>query len=137
MRNYPWNTYETIQNYGLVYAEKYYEHSPPSLAESEQMKPKLDTTVLIDKRLESNRPDIRLVHKGSHEWIVIDVAVHWDTNIVKSEQGKVENYEDPARQIGELNQVAAQVFSLAVGAFVTISSNLSASQDNVKIPGII
>lgn len=42
----------------------------------------LDTAILMDKPLESNRPDT-LAHKGINGWILIDFAIHCDKKIVK------------------------------------------------------
>lgn len=41
-----------------------------------------DTTIL-----ESNRPDITLLHKSSHETILINIAIPWQ-NLVKAEEEK-------------------------------------------------
>lgn len=44
-------------------------------------------------------------YKSSREWILIDVAVPWDKNIVKAKQVEIERYEDLTRQIREIYQV--------------------------------
>lgn len=43
--------------YGQVYAMKWHDHSPPSVAENDQQKIIWVTTVLINKRLETNQLD--------------------------------------------------------------------------------
>lgn len=53
-----------------------------SVAENKKMKPILDMEILTDKRLKSNRSDITLVNKNSHEWILIEVGVHGYKNTV-------------------------------------------------------
>lgn len=42
-----------------------------------------DTTILTDKQLESNRPDIdtTLVHKSRYKLILIDLVLPWDMKI--------------------------------------------------------
>lgn len=58
-----------------------------------------DMTTLTEKRLESNCSDITLVHKSSHEWVLIEIVVHWGKNIIKVEQTKIQKYQDLAKQI--------------------------------------
>lgn len=54
---------------------------------------KSDATILTDNHMGSNRPDIM------NKLIMIDVAVSWNKNVVKSEQAKILTYQKPARQI--------------------------------------
>lgn len=53
------------------------------------MKVKWDMTIQTNKRLARNRTDIALVQLSSHKWILIDVAVPWDKNILKEKQPKI------------------------------------------------
>lgn len=69
---------------------KWYEHPPLSLVENERVKLMWERTIFNDKRLESDRPDITLVHKCSFEWILIDVALPWNKNIAnEKEEAKI------------------------------------------------
>lgn len=56
-----------------------------------------ETAILTDKRLESNRPDTTLVQKRSYEWILIDVEVLWDKNILKGSAGENTEVHGPNR----------------------------------------
>lgn len=52
----------------------------------------------------NGRPDITLVHKASHKWILIDVAIVWKRNIFKTEQVKIPGCRNLSVQIGEMYQ---------------------------------
>lgn len=65
------------------------EHSTLSVAEKEQVKLAWDKTILTDMRLENNNHDITCVQNSSHEWILIDVAVPKDKNLVIEQQADI------------------------------------------------
>lgn len=77
--------------YGQVCAMKWYDHSPPSVAEKDQIKFMWVTTVLINKRLETNQLDIGLMHKSIHERFLMDVAIYWYKITVEAKQSIVQN----------------------------------------------
>lgn len=62
------------------------------------------TAILTDKRLEVNRPD-----KGSYERSLIDFAVLWYKNILKTVKKNIQRYLDLARQSRDTLQEAPQV----------------------------
>ena len=53
-----------------------------------------DTTVYTGKKLNHNRPDITLVRKDTQEWTLINIAVPADQNIISTEEGNVDRYQD-------------------------------------------
>lgn len=108
--------WELYIKYGLVYARKWYKKLPPSLTANKQVKLMWYTTILTLKHLESNRPDITLVHNKRYELLLIDVTEPLDKNTRKSEQASRERYQDLAGYIRGINQAAAaQVASFVVG----------------------
>lgn len=89
-----------------------------------------DMTILSDKRLKSNRPDITFLYKIGHVLILIDIAVPWDINIVKEEQVKIQKYQNMTEQIEKMYQVAAQVvFLVHLALSSRISLHLKTPQD--------
>lgn len=77
------------------------------VAENEQVNLMWDITILTDKFLGSSLPDLTLVHMSSYEWILIDIMVPWDKNIVKAEQVKTLKFQDLTEQIIKMYQAAA------------------------------
>lgn len=59
--------WELYIKYGLEYARKWYKKSPPSLTANKQVKLMWYMAILTLKHLESNRPDITLVHNRRDE----------------------------------------------------------------------
>lgn len=58
---------------GLHYSSKQCKDSPPPLAAYEKVKLLQGTSILIDQRLESNRPDKTLGRTSRHEWNLISL----------------------------------------------------------------
>ena len=62
-----------------------------------------DTTIYTDKVLQHNRPDITLVHKETQKWTLIDIAVPADKNITRTQEKKVEEYQELAFEIRRIH----------------------------------
>ena len=58
-------------------------------------------TIHTDKVLKHNRPDVTLVHKDTQKWTLIDIAVPADQTIIRTEEEKVEKYQELAFEIRE------------------------------------
>lgn len=68
-----------------------------------------------------------------HGWILLDVAVPWDKNIVMAEQAKIQRMKSR-----KLYQAEAQVVPFFVaGVLTAISWHISDSQDLLVIPDTI
>ena len=81
--------WELSKKYDLECGEKWYEHQPLPVIENDQVKLVWDGTILTDRHVPHNRPDITLVLKDKHQWLLVDVAVPDDRNIVKTEAWKI------------------------------------------------
>ena len=55
-----------------------------------------DGTIVTDRRVPHNRQDITLVFKDKNQWLLVDVAVPDDPNIVTTEAWKIERYQELA-----------------------------------------
>ena len=53
--------------------------------------------IYTDKKSKHNRPDITVMQRDTKEWALIDIAVPADQNVSKTEQEKVEKYQDLVR----------------------------------------
>ena len=51
-------------------------------------------TIYTDKVLKHNRPDVTLKHKDTQKWTLIDIAVPADQSIIRTEEEKVEKYQE-------------------------------------------
>ena len=94
-----------------------------------------DTTVYKDKQLKHNRPDITLGYKETQKWTLIDIAVPADQNIVRTEEEKVERYQDLAFEIKRIFGASKMTVKLIViGALGTISKNAKTWYGKLDLP---
>ena len=96
-----------------------------------------DRTIQTARTVEHNRPDIILIEKKENKWLLIDVAVPCDFNIVKTEEWKVEKYQDLAFEISRMYRVETKVIPIVIGAFGTVPKRLKKSIDGLKITNFI
>ena len=104
------------RRYGLECGERWYEHQSIPVMENEQVKLMWDNTVITDRRVPHNRPDITLVLKDRHQWVMVDVAVPDDRNIVTTEAWKIERYQDLAFEVQRMYRVEVVVVPLIIRA---------------------
>ncbi|KAI5725072.1 hypothetical protein M8J77_010587 [Diaphorina citri] len=78
---------------------EYYKYQPQPVLENENMKIYWDSTVVTDRRIEANRPDIVLVDKNEKTVKLIDIAHPVDHNILHSTATKIHKYQDLAIEI--------------------------------------
>lgn len=76
----PWkwthrNHWSLRNKYGLDCSEKTYPHSPPSVDKYEQLKLVYSVTILIEKHLGGNHPDVT----GAEYQLWMDPDRHWST----------------------------------------------------------
>ena len=67
--------WELAKKHNIEHAEKWYDHIPAAVAETDTIQLKWDSTIYTNNRLAHNRPDITLIDKKSNEWTLIDIAV--------------------------------------------------------------
>ena len=97
--------WELCKEYGVECSDKWYEHSPKSIEENEEVKLLWDFTIQTDREIHHRRPDIVIQKKKAKETIIVDIAVPGDSNVRQKETEKYEKYQDLAREIkGSGNQ---------------------------------
>ena len=78
--------------------DKWYEHSPKSVEENEEVKLLWDFTIQSDREIHHRRPDIVIQKKKVEETIIVDIAVPGDSNITQKESGKVWKVSRPGKR---------------------------------------
>ena len=130
--------WELAKKHNIEHAEKWYDHIPAAVAETDTIQLKWDSTIYTNNRLAHNRPDITLIDKESNEWTLIDIAVPFDQNIVKTEDEKVERYQDLAFEIKrEHRNAKVEVIPVVIGALGAYSKNAKNFVERLKIPNIL
>ena len=122
--------WELSRRYGLECGERWYEHQPIPVIENEQVKRMWDNTIITDRRVPHNRPDITLVLKDRHPWVMVD------RNVVTTEAWKIEWYQDLAFDVKRMHQVEVVVVPLVIGVLGTVSKDFAKWQEYLAIPDI-
>ena len=125
--------WEVCKEHGLEHAPKWYEHVPQRCQENEKVKVLWDMTFFSDKKLPHNRPDISIFDKNERKWKLIDVAVPFDGNVPKTENEKVDRYQDLVFEIDRLYRTPAEVIPIVVGALGTVTSNLMPALNKLEM----
>ena len=73
---------------GLPAADKWYEHEPERVVDSDKAKLLWDFLIQTDHEIQSRRPDIVFLDKEGNQCFIVDIAVPGDACIVEKEKKK-------------------------------------------------
>ena len=108
------------------------------MVETETMTLKWDSTIYTNNKLKHNRPNITLINKETNEWTLIDIAVPFDQNILRTEDEKIARYQDLTFAIKrENNNTKVDVIPVVTGALGSYSKNVKTWIETLKIPNIL
>ena len=99
------------------------------MIENDQVKLLWDGTIVTDRRVPHNWPDITLVLKDKHQWLLVNVAVPYERNIVTTEAWKIERYQELAFEVRRIHQVEVVVVPLVIGALGRVSKDFAKWQE--------
>ena len=69
------------------------------------------------------------MHKDTQDWTLIDIAVPADQNIIRTEEEKVEKYQDLASEIRTIHGASkVTVIPIVIGALGSISKRAKAAE---------
>ena len=94
----------------------------PCQSQNGKVRTTCDVTIYTDKVLKHNQPDITQVHKDTKKWILVDIAVPADQNITRTEEEKVEKYQELAFEIRRVHGASKVIIiPIVIGALGSIS----------------
>ena len=97
-----------------------------------------DITIYTAKVLKHNRPDITLVHKGTQKWTLIDIAVPANQNITRTEEEKVEKYQELAFEIRRVHGASkVTITPIVIGALGSISKGAKIWFRKLDVPDFL
>ena len=108
--------WEMNRQYGIECNDKWYDHQPFPTAENGEVSIIWDMAMYTDKVLKHNRPHITLVHKDTQKWTLTDIAVPADQNINRTEEEKVEKYQELAFEIRIHGASKVTIMPIVIGA---------------------
>ncbi|XP_063599498.1 uncharacterized protein LOC134775819 [Penaeus indicus] len=110
---------------GVKRADKWYDHEPEGVIETERYKILWDFKVQTDHQLEHNRPDLVFYDKQQQPCQIIDVACPFDTRVENKMKEKVDRYQDlkgEIKRIWKCKQV--DIIPVVIGALGTIHRDM-------------
>jgi len=95
----------------------YYEYTPANVVENENFKLYWNRSILTDKTVSFNRPDITFMNKKTKNTFLIDIAVPNTHNLAKTISDKQNKYQELANEICAMwKQKAAQVIPILISS---------------------
>ena len=100
--------WELCRKYGLKCADVWYKEVPEEVRGSKDGKVEIwwDKKVETVKSLAHNRPDVVVFDWGKKECLIVDFAVPWDTNVIKTEKDKITKYAPLASGVRKLHGIS-------------------------------
>ena len=88
--------------------------------------------------LKHNRPDITLVHKDTHKWTLIDIAVPADQNITRIKEEEIKKYQELAFEIRRIHEASkVTIIPIVNGALGSISKGAKTWFGKLDVPDFL
>ena len=71
-----------------------------------------------------HRPDINVVDQTIPKWTIIDIIVPGQFNVVRTDDWKVDKYQDLAFEIKRIHHVETSILRVMIGALGTVTKRL-------------
>ena len=117
--------WDLCQKHKIETTQKWYEHQPKGVVETDTAKILWDFNMQTDNELQARRPDILLHDKSNKICFIIDVAIPGDARVPQKEVEKVEKYNDLRRELQRLWKVKTKVVPIVIGALGTVTKRLN------------
>ena len=111
--------------YKIPRIEKWYDHQPEGVEESNEVKVLWDVMIQCDHMIEHQKPDIVVVEKVGRRCFIIDVAIPGDKRIAAKEEEKVEKYQELRQEILRMWEMKKEeVVPIVVGALGAVTGDI-------------
>ena len=112
----------------------YYKYTPANVLENDNLKLYWNRSILTDKTILFNRPDITFMNKKTKNTFLIDIAVPNKHNLAKTVTDKQNKYQELANEICAMwKQNAAQVIPIAISSTGVIPKSLLQSLNRLNL----
>jgi len=112
----------------------YYKYTPANVLENDNFKLYWNRSILTDKTIPFNRPDITFMHKKAKITILIDIAVPNTHNLAKTVTDKQNKYQELANEVCAMwKQNTAQVMPLVISSTGVIPKSLPQSLKRLNL----
>ena len=112
----------------------YYKYTPANVMKNENFKLYWNRSILTDRKIPFNRPDITFMNKKTKNAFLIDIALPNTHNLAKTVTDKQNKYEELANEICAMwKQKAAQVIPIVISSTAVIPKSLSQSLTRLNL----
>ncbi|KAL1447199.1 hypothetical protein WDU94_005635 [Cyamophila willieti] len=118
--------------------EPHYKYDPEPILENHKFKLYWDTTIVTDRHLPHNRPDIVLVNKEEKTVKLIDIAHPNDHNLIPSMSEKIRKYQDLGIEIKDMwNMNNVDIIPVIISTNGLIHPTLYEHCKKIELPSYI
>lgn len=123
--------------YKLVESEvPYYKYLPDPVLENGDVTLYWDRTIITDRTIVANKPDIVVIDRPSRRTMIVDITIPHDENLVKAEKDKASKYLDLAHEIVDMWDVdSAVIVPIVVSANGLIAKSLDQHLSRLALDG--
>ena len=133
-----WVHREMCRKHGIECTDKCYDHQPLPVAENGEVRITWEMTIYTDKVLKHNPPYITLGHKDTQKLTLIDIAVPADKDITRTEEEKVEKYQELAFEIRRIHRASkVTIIPIVIGALGSISKSAKTWFGKLDVPDFL
>ena len=112
----------------------YYKYTPANVLENENFKLYWNSSILTDKTIPYNRPDITFMNKKTKNTFLIDIALPNSHNLAKTITDKQNKYQKLTNEICSMwKQKAAQVIPIIISSTGVIPKSLTQSLTRLNL----
>ena len=123
--------------YKLVESEvPYYKYVPDPVLENDHVKLYWDRSIITDRTIVANKPDIVMMDRSARRVMIIDVTIPHDENLVKAEKEKQIKYLDLAHEVrGMWNMNSVIIVPIVVSANGLIAKSFDDHLSKLSLGG--
>jgi hypothetical protein len=112
----------------------FYKYTPANVVENDNSKLHWNRSILTDKTIPVNRPDITFINKKTKKTFLIDIAVPSTRNLAKTITDKQNKYQEMANEICAVwKQNTAQVIPLVISSMGVMPKSLPQSLKRLNL----
>lgn len=128
---------ELALKYGLIVQRlPYYKYVPEAVLENDRAKLYWDRSIITDRTILANKPDIVLMDRAESRVFLVDITIPYDENLVRAEADKKTKYLDLAHEVTDMWRVAStEIVPIVISVNGLIPKSLSTHLGRLGICG--
>ena len=113
-----------LKDLGIEVCNEWYKHVPEKTVEKDDITIMWDSSIITEKKVPANRPDVTIHNRKERSAMLIDFSVPNDTNIVTKTAEKLIKYRDLEVEVKKCwNLKTVQTVPVVIGALGAVSTD--------------